>query len=168
MRVKIMNNINTCRNHAGNLEAKFFNFLPPRSIAITSLALFLLYPTLSKQFALYSLGLLDDILRTIIRMKLRKHEGSMSNDAKIAVLETTISHIHEALERIDKRFDSIDRKFDKIDRKFDKVDEEFKLLSNKMDTRFDQLNNRIWTLFFWMIGGFASMLGILIMLFIGY
>lgn len=102
-------------------------------------------------------------------MKHRKHEGHMSsNDARIAVLENTIGHIHEALERIDKRFDKIDQRFDAMDRKFEKIDQKFEAIDKKFDSLhqemkqdFKDVNNRIWTLFFWMIGGFVGMFGMM-------
>ena len=75
----------------------------------------------------------------------------MSNEERLAVLETTNTHIIDSLSRIENRLINLDIK----------VDSNFKLLDSKIDTRFDKLNDRMWTLFFWMIGGFASVLGIL-------
>ena len=109
-------------------------------------------------------------------MKAHKNEGKMNNDSRIAVLETTIIHIHETLERIDKRFDSIDRRFDKIDQRFDKIDlrfdkveENFKhdisRLDNKIDNGFRDVNNRLWFNFFWVVAGFAGTLSLIARLF---
>lgn len=71
---------------------------------------------------------------------LKKSEVGMSNEERLAVLETTNTHIIESLFRIENRIINLD---------------------TKVDSRFDKLNDRMWTLFFWMIGGFASILGIL-------
>ena len=109
-------------------------------------------------------------------MKTRKHEHSMSNDAKIAVLETTISHIHQTLERLDKRFDSVDRKFEKIDQRFESIDRKFDRLEREMKentnslrneiiTGFRDINNRLWFNFIWVVGGFIGVLTLIARLF---
>ena len=59
-----------------------------------------------------------------------------SNTTRIAVLETTISHINETLKKIEKRFD-------------------------KIDERFDKLDNRMWQIMLFMFTGFGSTLLIL-------
>lgn len=89
----------------------------------------------------------------------------MSNDARIAVLETTISHIHEALERLDKRFDHVDRKFEKMDLHFEKVESKIKdsetSLRQEMHSGFRELNNRVWFIFVWVVTSFVGILGLL-------
>lgn len=72
----------------------------------------------------------------------------MSNDERIAVLETTISHTDIALNEI----------MMEIKRLNDKIDSKIESVHTKIDGRFDALNNRLWTEFYWMVGGFASIL----------
>ena len=116
-------------------------------------------------------------------MKIPKNENVMSHDARMAVLETTVGHIHETLERLDKRFDvidqrfnSIDRKFEAIDRKFEAVDSKFEKMFEKMDDKVDSLrkemisgfrdiNNRLWFNFIWVVGGFIGVLTLIARLF---
>lgn len=73
----------------------------------------------------------------------------MKNDheSRLTRLEVTIENINGTLGRIEKRFDQIDKRFD--------------LMDQKIDSKFDSLNNRIWFNFYWMIGGFATILGVL-------
>jgi uncharacterized coiled-coil protein SlyX len=87
-----------------------------------------------------------------------KREVKMSNDERIAVLETTINHIDATLLGISQEIKRLNEKFDN---KIDGINAKIDGLNTKMDNRFDKLNDRIWTLFFWMIGGFAGTLGIL-------
>ena len=68
-------------------------------------------------------------------MKSQKHDD---NTTRIAVLETTASHIHETLERIEKRLDSMN---EKIDKGFSEV-----------NGRVDKINDRLWSNFLWLLG----------------
>ena len=63
-------------------------------------------------------------------MKAHKYDGH-NEDTRIALLEQSIGHINETLIRFEKRFDKIDGKFDKID-----------------DT--------IWKNFFWTLAAFVA------------
>ena len=98
-------------------------------------------------------------------MKPHKNEDVMSHDARLAVLETTIGHIHEALERIDKRFDVIDKRFDAVDRKFEKMDDRIESLRKETHAGFRDLNNRLWFNFIWVVGGFIGVLTLIARLF---
>jgi len=114
-------------------------------------------------------------------MNNRKNEAHMSNDARLAVLETTILNINASLQdikqdfkRLDNKFDTLDKKFDnkfdtldkkfdnkfdtldkKFDNKFDaldkKFDNKFDVLDKKLDNKFDTLQSRIWSNFLWLI-----------------
>lgn len=98
-------------------------------------------------------------------MTLPKRGNKMGNDERIAVLETTINHIDasligitQELRRLNERIDSFSNR---MDGKFDSIDGKFNYIEEKLDKKFDKLNDRLWTLFFWMIAGFASILGIM-------
>lgn len=85
-------------------------------------------------------------------MKPIKNEARMSNDARIAVLETTILNINSTL---------LDLKQD-IKHGFDKVDNKFTTLENKMDNRLERIENRLWSNFLWLMGmiiGLAGLIG---------
>lgn len=75
-----------------------------------------------------------------------KDEKNIHRDTQIALLEQSIGHINETLIRFEKRFDSLDNRL-----------EEF---NKDMKQGFKDINNRLWTNFFWMIGGFSGILGI--------
>lgn len=76
-------------------------------------------------------------------MAVQKRGDKMSNDERIAVLENTNAHILDSLARIENRLIALD---------------------NDMRSGFRDINNQMWSNFKWtlgmMIGGFASMLGI--------
>jgi predicted nucleic acid-binding Zn-ribbon protein len=95
-----------------------------------------------------------------------KKEGPMaSNDTKIALLEQSIGHINQTLERIEKRFDKIDSELgfaaSKLDNQFLVVDNKLSEMYKKIDSKFSSLDNRIWALFFFIIAGFGSVLGVI-------
>lgn len=71
----------------------------------------------------------------------------MKDDTRLALLEQSIGHINESLLRIEKRFDSVEKRID--------------VLSDDMKQGFKDVNNRLWTFFFWMVGGYASILGLI-------
>ena len=75
----------------------------------------------------------------------------MSNDTRLAILETTILNINSVLfdikhdvkhlsERMDNRFDALDKKF---------------------ESKFDTLNNRIWSNFLWLVGMMIGLAGLI-------
>ncbi len=85
----------------------------------------------------------------------------MSNDARIAVLETIIISINSTLldikqdmkrsfEKIDSKFETMDSKFDskfetmdsKFDSKFEAMDNKFEALEKKFDSKFETMDNK--------------------------
>ena len=88
-------------------------------------------------------------------MTITKREAFMSNEERLAILETTSAHILDTLARIDNRFIALDQK---IDSKFDTLDK-------KIDSKFDTLDRKIDSNFKWlltiMIGGFVGTWGVL-------
>ncbi len=70
----------------------------------------------------------------------------MSNDERIAILETTIHHTDVSL--LELKHD-LKVMLEKIEARFD-----------KMDARLEKLNDRLWTQFYWMMGGFAGILAV--------
>ena len=69
------------------------------------------------------------------------------NCRRMIRLEVTIENIDHNMADIKLSLINMDKK---IDTKFD-----------ILDIKIDSLNNRLWTNFFWMIGGFASTLAII-------
>jgi hypothetical protein len=47
-------------------------------------------------------------------MKAHKHEVSMKDDTRLALLEQSIGHINESLARIEKRFDNVEVKIEDV------------------------------------------------------
>jgi len=76
---------------------------------------------------------------------IQEHEG------RVTRIELSVESINQTLLRLEKRIDSIDSKMDIT----------LKSLDTKMDSGFKSLNDRLWNNFYWMIGGFTSILGIL-------
>ena len=92
-----------------------------------------------------------------IRCGMSSHKAIVSPEdlpTRMALFEMSVSHINNSLIRIENRFDKIDERFDKIDKKFDKIDDRFEKMDGKIDSNFK------WLLTF-MIGGFASMFGMI-------
>lgn len=84
-------------------------------------------------------------------MTIPKQGNKVSNDERIAVLETTCNHILEALIRIDTNVSYFQNR----------VESKFSLLDSKIDAGLKDINNRLWTLFFWTGAIFAGMLGVM-------
>ncbi len=86
----------------------------------------------------------------------------MSNDSRLAILETTILNINASLQDIRQDFKRLDNKldsrFDALDRKFDsKID----ALDKKFDNKFDLLQSRIWSNFLWLMGMIIGLAGLI-------
>lgn len=77
----------------------------------------------------------------------KKHEKYMSNDARIAVLETTLLNINTVL--LDIKQD-MRHGFEKIDHQFEKV-----------DNRLDNIQNRLWSNFLWLISMMIGLAGLI-------
>jgi hypothetical protein len=69
-----------------------------------------------------------------------KTEKSHENDTRIALLEHSVAHIDQTLVEIKQALIALDR---------------------KIDTKIDSVNNRIWTIFIFMISGFAAILAVM-------
>jgi hypothetical protein len=54
-----------------------------------------------------------------------------TDETRLALLEQSINNINETMKRFEKRFDT---------------------LENKIDTGLKDINNRLWSNFFWLIG----------------
>lgn len=116
-------------------------------------------------------------------MKHRKHEPHMSNETRIAILETTILNINSCLlemrqdmkrlsDKIDDKFDAMDKKFeakfDAIDNKFNGVNSKFDIMEKKFDAKFEAMDNkleriqeRIWSNFLWLMGMIIGLAGLI-------
>jgi hypothetical protein len=81
----------------------------------------------------------------------KKHEAHMSNDARIAVVETTILNINSVMLDIKNKLNTLESK---IDTKID-------ALENKMDSKFDSLQNRLWSNFLWTMGMMIGLAGLI-------
>ena len=81
----------------------------------------------------------------------KKYEKHMSNDARIAVLETTILNINANL--IDMRHD--------FKHAFEKMDSKLDTLESKMDSKFDAVQNRLWSNFLWLMGMIIGLAGLI-------
>ena len=89
----------------------------------------------------------------------KKHETRMSNDARIAILETTISNINSTLldfkqemrngfqrldSKIDSKIDALEHKTNgKIDALEHKIDNKIDALEHKMDSKLDVVDSKI-------------------------
>ena len=87
-------------------------------------------------------------------MHARKKETHMSNEERLAILETTILNISTQLTDIRHQFDKIDLRFDAMDRKFETMDRKF-------ESKFDAINNRLWSNFLWLAGMIAGLAGLI-------
>lgn len=88
-----------------------------------------------------------------------KHEAHMSsNDTRLAILETTIININSNM--IDIKQD-LKRLSDRMDKKFEASDTKLDALDKKFDSKFDLLNNRLWTHFFWLMGMIVGLAGLI-------
>ena len=86
-----------------------------------------------------------------------KHNGNNSHETRISLLEQSITNINETLIRFEKRFDKLDQK---IDQGFKDVNNRIDQTNNKIDQGIKDINGRMWTNFFWMLGGFAGILSL--------
>jgi len=77
----------------------------------------------------------------------KKHEAHMSNDARIAILETTIININSSL---------LDIKQEIKDIKY-----EIKDVKNDINKKFDVINNRLWSNFLWLMGMIIGLAGLI-------
>lgn len=96
-------------------------------------------------------------------MKAHKEENVLT---RVALLEQAYSNNTEILQEIKTKIEFTtkeikdDLKEIKQDIKYlcEEVKTEAKSLRDHVDIRLDRLNSRLWTLFFWMVGGGGSIL----------
>ena len=81
----------------------------------------------------------------------KKHEKPMSNDTRIAVLETTILNINSTMLDIKQEIKHLSAK---MENKFDS-------LEKKMDSKFDAINSRLWSNFLWLMGMIIGLAGLI-------
>ena len=74
-----------------------------------------------------------------------------SNTTRIAVLETTATHIHEELAKIEKRFDKVDRRLDVFEKN---------MSDGFIEMRKESSSNFKWLLSLY-LGGFGAMLAVM-------
>lgn len=83
-------------------------------------------------------------------MRAHKHEDdSMSSNKNGSILqdhENRITRLEVVIENIAQTLSRLEGKIDGLD--------------SDMKQGFKDINNRLWTNFFWMVGGFAGVLGI--------
>ncbi len=95
-------------------------------------------------------------------MAARKQETYMSDDERLAIVETTLSNINTTLSDIKqdmkRQFDKIDAKFERIDAKFDA---KFDAFEKKMDDKFNILINRNWSSFLWLMSMMIGLAGLI-------
>lgn len=91
-------------------------------------------------------------------MKAHRHEVTMKDETRVALLEQSIGHISETMLRIEKKFDAVDFRFDRMEKRLDALDE-------KVTSGFIRLDQKIDSNFKWLlgiyIGGLASLFGIM-------
>lgn len=73
-------------------------------------------------------------------MKAIKHEARMSNEERIAILETTIININSTL----------------LD-----IKQDIRHMSDKMGNKFDAVENRLWSNFLWLMGMMIGLAGLI-------
>lgn len=81
-------------------------------------------------------------------MNENKYANSNNYGERIARLESNSNHVFTQLADIKNEIKEFRQEIKTM----------FNHLDNKIDTKIDKINSRLWTLFFWMIGGFASVL----------
>lgn len=73
-----------------------------------------------------------------------------SQETKIALVEQSIIHTQETLERLDRK---IDGHFNNIDRRLSGMDQRL----DKMDGQLDKFNDRLWSNFIWSLSTMFSL-----------
>lgn len=117
-------------------------------------------------------------------MKKNEAQQSMSNDARLAILETAFININSTLldmrrafdkmdSKFESKFDAFDKKFesklDAMDKKFesklDAIDKKFEAkldaMDKKFDSKFDILHNRLWSNFLWLMSMIIGLAGLI-------
>ena len=87
-------------------------------------------------------------------MATNKRDNPVKNDERIAILEKTVSHVHETLERLEK---NISKGFDNVDSRLNSIDTRIE----RTDNRIDKINDRLWSNFIWTIGAIVAVLAVI-------
>lgn len=86
----------------------------------------------------------------------------MKLELETAQHQETFKEIKACLIRLENKMDvgfqNVDNKFIEVNKRMDSGFHEF---NKKMDVGFADINNRLWRNFYWMLGGFVSMLALL-------
>jgi uncharacterized coiled-coil protein SlyX len=89
----------------------------------------------------------------------KKIDIGYSEETRLALLEQSISHINETMQRFDKRFDRIDAKFDQIDARFEQMNSRFQQMDSKIDSHFHWMVGLMFGLYAMGLTGLISALG---------
>jgi hypothetical protein len=84
-------------------------------------------------------------------MSIQKRDNKVTNDERIAVLENTCSHMLTSLARIETNLSLLQNR----------IESRFSLTDSKIDEGLKNINNRIWTLFFWKAAALAAVLSVM-------
>jgi len=87
-------------------------------------------------------------------MSLPKRGHKMSNDERIAILETTVGHVHETLERMEK---NIEKGFSQVVSRLNNIETKIERVENRMD----KINDRLWSNFIWIIGAIVAVCAVM-------
>lgn len=88
-------------------------------------------------------------LNNKIKGEIMQNKYKNDYEVRIAVLETTVSHIYQALGRMEK---NIEKGFEAVDKRFQIMDEKFDKKFDSISKRLDMLDCRVWTVFLWILG----------------
>ncbi len=108
---------------------------------------------------------IENVSETLVRME-RKFDLTdsrfdiMSIDNK-RFQEETLNRFERMNEKMEKGFSFLNEKMNKEFKEInEKLDKRSDNLNNKIDQGFNSINSRMWTNFFWMLGGFAGILSL--------
>ncbi len=97
-----------------------------------------------------------------MNMKKNEAQQSMSNDARVAVLETAFININSTLLDIRRAFDKMESKFEsKLDAMDKKFESKLDAMDKKFDAKFDILQNRLWSNFLWLMSMIIGLAGLI-------
>lgn len=87
-------------------------------------------------------------------------DSPMKNNEKetrIALLEQSLKHSHDIMNRIDKRIDNIDDRFNKIEQLLGSGFEKNNKVIERLEHKIIQLEQRQWTNFYWHLAAMFSL-----------
>lgn len=102
-------------------------------------------------------------------MNQRRHKFPMSNDVRIAILETHMSNIQSTVVAIREDTQTLRQEMkastdalrQEMKASRDAFRQEMKDLSDRMDQRFSVINNRLWSNFMWLMGLIIGLSGLM-------